>query len=169
MTTTIILIIALTAQVAAAAAGLTTGMPAPPFELKDQFDRLWRLADQRGKVVVVMAADQHSGELMRPWGDILSPTYGSNILLLGILDLHTYPGFLRGLVAARIRSETDRGKPMLLDFEGGVGAAYEVSSRYPVIVVIDRHGVVRGIQKSVLTKEALAAAREAIDAALGTE
>jgi hypothetical protein len=58
---------------------------------------------------------------------------------------------------------------MLLDFEGSVGAAYEVSSRYPVIVIIDRRGVIRGIQKSVVTKEALARAREAIDAAIESE
>ncbi|HEV8354460.1 MAG TPA: hypothetical protein VGR24_09760 [bacterium] len=154
---------------AAPVAALTVGTPAPPFDLNDQFDRPWRLSSLRGRVVVLMAADQHSGEMMRPWGDILSPAYGGNIQLLGLLNLHTYPRFLRGLVAARIRSETDRGKPMLLDFEGSVGAAYEVSSRYPVIVIIDRRGVIRGIQKSVVTKEALARAREAIDAAIESE
>ncbi len=149
------------------AAGLTVGSSAPPFELKDQFDHVWRLADLKGKVVVLMAADQHSGQMMRPWGDNLSPAYGSKIQLLGMLDLHTYSRFLRGIAAATIRSETD--KPMMLDFDGTVGSAYEVSSHYPVIVVIDRQGIVRGIQRTAFTKEAFAAAREAIDTALKSE
>jgi predicted transcriptional regulator len=155
------------ALITAPAAGLSVGSPAPAFDLKDQFDRTWRLADLNGKIVVLMVADQHSGQAMRPWGDNLSPTYGSKIQLLGLLDLHTYSRFLRGIVAARIRNETN--KPMLLDFDGMVGAAYEASSRYPVIVVIDRQGVVRGIQRSTFTREAFAAVREAIDAALKTE
>ncbi|HEY3246751.1 MAG TPA: redoxin domain-containing protein [bacterium] len=153
--------------VGVAAPDLSVGTPAPPFDLKDQFDHAWRLADLKGRVVVLMAADQHSGQQMRPWGDNLSPAYGGKIQLLGLLDLHTYPRFLRGVVAATIRSETD--KPMMLDFEGAIGSAYEVSSRYPVVVVIDRQGIVRGVYKTTFTKDAFAAAREAIDMAVKAE
>lgn len=155
------------ALLTAPTAVLTLGLPAPAFDLKDQFDRVWRLADLRGKIVVLMAADQHSGQGMRPWGDNLSAAFGTQIQLLGLLDLHTYVSFLRVFVAARIRSETD--KPMLLDFSGAIGAAYEVSSRYPVIVVIDRQGMVRGIYKTTFTRDAFAGAREAIEAALKVE
>lgn len=164
---TTLLVIATLTLITAPTAVLNIGSPAPAFDLKDQFDRVWRLADLRGKVVVLMAADQHSGQGMRPWGDNLSDTFGTQIQLLGLLDLHTYPSFLRIFVAARIRSET--GKPMLLDFSGAVGAAYEVSSRYPVIVVIDRQGMVQGIYKTTFTREAFAGAREAIEAALKAE
>lgn len=153
--------------VAAAASSLAVGMAAPPFDLKDQFDRAWRFADLKGRVVVVMAADQHSGEMMRPWGDNLSEAYGNQIQLLGLLDLHTYPRFLRGIVGATIRNQTD--KPMMLDFEGTIGTAYEVSSRYPVVVVIDRQGIVRGVYKTTFTKDAFAAARDAVEAALKGE
>jgi hypothetical protein len=65
-TAAIILVIALAAQVAAAA-GLSVGAPAPPFELNDQYNRVWRLGDLRGKVVVVIAVNQRSGEMIRPW------------------------------------------------------------------------------------------------------
>lgn len=153
--------------VTAPVAVLSVGSPAPVFDLKDQFDRVWRLTDLRGKVVVLMAADQHSGREMKPWGDNLSEAFGATIQLLGLLDLHTYPSFLRIFAAARIRSETD--KPMMLDFSGAIGVAYEVSSRYPVIVVIDRQGVVRGIHKTTFTREAFAGAREAVEAALKVE
>lgn len=146
---------------------LTVGSPAPAFELKDQFDRIWRLTDLRGKVVVVMAADQHSGQDLRPWSDNLTDTFGTKIQLLGLLDLHTYPSFLRVFAAARIRSETD--KPMLLDFSGTIGAAYEVSTRYPVVVVIDRQGIVRGVYKTAFTGDGFALARETIEIALRTE
>ncbi len=164
----IILVIALAAQVVAAA-GLSVGAPAPPFELNDQYNRVWRLGDLRGKVVVVIAVNQRSGEMIRPWASMLFASYGSRIQPLGILDLHTYPGALRGLVAAQVRRETNRSQPMLLDFKGRAGAAYGVSGRYPVIVVIDRRGVVRGLLRSVWTSKALADARRAIDAALGTK
>jgi hypothetical protein len=153
-TAAIILVIALAAQVAAAA-GLSVGASAPPFELNDQYNRVWRLGDLRGKVVVVIAVNQRSGEMIRPWASTLFASYGSRIQPLGILDLHTYPGALRGLVAAQVRRQTDRSQPMLLDFKGRTGAAYGVSSLYPVIVVIDRRGVVRGIQRSVWTRKAL--------------
>ncbi|MGH2349772.1 MAG: peroxiredoxin family protein [bacterium] len=159
--------LAITLGLLVAPAGLSVGAPAPAFDLKDQFDRAWRLADLKGKIVVLMVADQNSGQALRPWGDNLSPAYGSKIQLLGLLDLHTYARFLRGIVASRIRNETD--KPMLLDFDGTVGGAYEASSRSPVIVVIDRQGTVRGIQKTPFTREAFAAVREAIDTALKTE
>lgn len=153
--------------VAASAGLLRVGSPAPPFDLRDQFDRVWRLADLRGTVFVLMAGDQHSGREMKPWGDHLSDAFGMKIQLLGLLDLHTYPSFLRGFVAARIRGETD--KPMLLDFAGTVGAAYEVSSRYPVIVVIDRAGVIRGVYRTVFTREAFTAAHDAVESALRDE
>lgn len=159
--------VAIAVLVAAPAAALTVGSPAPPFDLKDQFDRPWRMTDLRGRVVVLMAADQHSGQGMRPWGDNLSEAFGTKIQLLGLLDLHSYPSFLRPFVAARIRSETD--KPMMLDFSGAMGTAYEVSSRYPVIVVIDRLGIVRGVYKTTFARDAFASAREAIEAALKTE
>lgn len=162
--TALTLVAILTTQVAAAE--LRIGMPAPPFELKDQFGRAWRLVDLRRKVVVGVAVNQHSGEMIRPWANTLFKAYGSRIQPLGILDLRTYPEVLRGTVAARIRRDTNRSQPMLLDFTGRIGTAYEVSSRYPVVVVIDRRGVIRGIQKSVWTPKALAGARSAVDAAL---
>jgi predicted transcriptional regulator len=148
----------------AAVMGLQTGKNAPNFNLKDQFDKTWNLSGLKNKVVVVVAANRDSGESMGPWVDKLKSRYGNKIQILGLLDLHDIPGIGRGIAKSRIKKETR--DPMMLDFKGDTGKAYEVSDNYPVVVCVDRKSQVRSAQKALWNQNAWKVTINSIDAAL---
>ena len=137
---------------ASVAFALETGEPAPKFELKDQFAKLWKLSNLKDDVVVVVAATRESGRAMGPWVDKLKAKYNKKIHLLGLLDLHKVPGIGRGIAKSRIRSETK--DPLMLDWDGKTGKAYHVSDKYPVVVVIDKNGVAQAVQATNFTTQA---------------
>ena len=143
---------------------LQTGDQAPAFKLSDQFGKTWELAKLRDNVVVVVAANRDSGEMMAPWIDRLKPKYLGKIQLLGLMELKGIPGIFRGMARSRIKKETQ--DPLMIDFDGATGKAYEVSSKYPVVVVIDKTGAIRAIEKTY-SKDAFKSITEAIDKALG--
>lgn len=160
---TLISVIALFTIISVALA-LEVGAGAPDFSLKDQFDKVWVLQNLKGTVIVIVAANKNSGRAMGPWVDKLKATYSGKIQLLGLLDLHDVPGIGRGIARSRIKDETK--DPMMLDFHGNTGKAYEVSSDYPVVVVIDKSSVVRSVQKTNYTDQAFNSTTSAINAAL---
>ena len=143
---------------------LQTGKTAPNFNLKDQFGKSWDLPSLKNKVVVVVAANKDSGKSMGPWVDKLKTKYGSKIQVLGLLDLHGIPGIGRAIAKSRIKKETK--DPMMLDFKGETGRAYEVSDKYPVVVCIDKNSQVRSAQKTLWNQNAWNAMTGSIDAAL---
>jgi len=143
---------------------LQSGDSAPAFKLSDQFGKTWELAKLRDNVVVVVAANRDSGEMMAPWIDRLKPKYLGKIQLLGLMELKGIPGIFRGMARSRIKKETQ--DPLMIDFDGATGKAYEVSSKYPVVVVIDKTGAIRAIEKTY-SKDAFKSITEAIDKALG--
>lgn len=151
-------------SVCSGALALQTGEKAPAFKLNDQFGKTWDLADLKGQVVVVVAADRDSGRLMDPWVGGLKDKYGTKVRLLGLLDLHTVPWIGRGIAKSRIKKETK--DPLMLDFDGATGKAYEVSGKHPVVVVIDRNGVVQHVAATTYTEDAFKATTAAIDNAL---
>jgi predicted transcriptional regulator len=155
---------ALMLSLAPACSALQIGDQAPAFKLMDQFDKTWELAKLKDSVVVIVAADRDSGQMMAPWIDGLRPRYGGKIQLLGLMDLDGIPGMFRGMARSRIRKETK--DPLVIDFEGSTGKAYEVSSKYPMVVVIDKTGVMRAIEKTH-SKDAFTRVTDAIDKALG--
>ena len=143
---------------------LQIGQSAPSFMLQDQFNKTWSLIGQRNSVVALVVADRDSGRLMGPWVEKLKSSYGSKIQVLGLLDLHSVPGIGRGIAKSRIRSETK--DPLMLDWRGDVAKVYTVSSKHPVVVVIDGKGVIRAIQATTFTPQACNAISAAIDSAL---
>jgi peroxiredoxin len=145
-------------------AQVNIGSASPSFDLKDQFDREWKLSDLNGKVVVIVAATRDSGRAMGPWVDSLKTQYGNNIQLLGLLDLSSVPSIGRGIAKSRIKKETK--DPLMLDFNGATAKSYEVSDKYPVVVVIDKRGIVRSEQKTEYNTGAFKATTSAIDLAL---
>lgn len=149
---------------ASGAAALDQGQKAPAFKLQDQFGKTWDLAAQKGRVVVIVAADRDSGRAMDPWVSNLKSTYGSRITLVGLLDLHSIPGLFRGIAKSRIRKETS--DPLALDFGGQIAKAYGVSSKLPTVVVIDREGIVRSAQTLAHTPDVFKVTAAAIDQAL---
>ena len=158
------LTIALAFVFACGVMAIAPGDTSPSFDLKDQFGKSWKSSDVRNSVVVIVAANPDSGRAMGPWVDNLKTRYGSKIDLIGLMDLHTVPGIGRGIARSRIRGETK--DPLMLDFDGATARAYSVNSKYPVVVVIDKNGVVQSVQKSVFTNDAFSATTAAIDKSL---
>jgi predicted transcriptional regulator len=156
--------LALALAISTVALALQTGEPAPSFDLKDQFGKLWKLADLKNNIVVIVAANQKSGRAMGPWVDNLKTKYEGKIRILGLLDLHDIFVLGRGIAKSRIRSETK--DPMMLDFNGDTGKAYQVSDKYPVVMVIDKKGIVRDVEKANYTQNAFKSAASAIESAL---
>jgi predicted transcriptional regulator len=143
---------------------LQLGEKAPDFKLNDQFGKTWELSALSGKVVVVVAANRDSGRAMGPWVDNLKSKYGDKIQLLGLMDLHTIPWIGRGIAKSRIRKETK--DPLMLDFNGATAKSYDVSSKVPVVVVIDQKVNVKAVQKNEYNADRFKSISTAIDAAL---
>ena len=163
---TVPLACALALAVSSAALALQTGEKAPPFKLADQFGKTWDSSELKGDAVVVVAANADSGRDMGPWVDKLKENYGDTIKLIGLMDQHGLPGFVRGIARYRIRKETK--DPLLIDFKGDVAKAYTVTDKHPVVVVIDKEGVVRSVEATKYTDKAYQATTAAIDTALKT-
>jgi len=147
------------------AAAPEVGARSPDFNLKDQFGKVWNLADMTGAVTILVAADPDSGRAMGPWVDALKSRYSGKARILGLLDLHTVPGIGRGIAKSRIRRETK--DPMMLDFGGVVSRAYGISSKCPTVVVIDKALIVRAVVTAACDKETLQTITSAVDKALG--
>lgn len=155
---------ALTLALLSGAFATAVGENAPPFDLKDQFGKQWKLADLKDQVTVIVAANPKSGKAMGPWVDNLKLKYAGKIHLLGLMDLHTVPWIGRGIAKSRIKKETS--DPLMLDFNGDTSKNYLVSDKYPVVVVIDKNGVVRALRQTDYSREVFEATIEVIDKAL---
>lgn len=156
--------IALVCLISSSVWALDVGQAAPGFKLADQFGKVWDVSALKGSVVVVIAADKHSGRGMDPWVKGLKEKYGSKIVLLGLLDLRDVPGIGRGIARYRIRRETS--DPLMLDFKGNVADDYLVNSRNPIVVVIGKNLAVKAVAKSGYSESGYASIASAIDAAL---
>lgn len=168
-TITLALVLAMALSIPALAQSkLQVGSQAPDFSLKDQFGKAWSLSGLSGTVTILVAADAKSGRMMGPWVDNLKTRYADKaVQILGLLDLRSVPGIGRGIARSRIKKETE--DPMMLDFNGSVGRAYGVTSNHPVVVVIDRTGVVRAVTKTAHNQQAFGQITKAVDAVLGTK
>ncbi len=158
----VLVVIMVSAALGAVALGVDQNAPA--FRLSDQFGKTWDSAALNGNVVVVIAANRDSGRAMDPWVSNLKSKYGSKIRLLGLMDLHTIPGIAHGIARARIRKETS--DPLMLDFDGKIANSYLANDNYPVVVVIDKSSMVKGLQKTKYTQSAYGNIADAIDSAL---
>jgi hypothetical protein len=151
-------------MISSSAMALQVGEKAPNFKLNDQFGKTWELPKLSDKVVVVVAANKDSGRDMGPWFDNFKSTYGDKILLLGLMDLHNIPWIGRGIAKSRIKKETK--DPLMLDFNGATGKAYEANSKSPVVVVIAKDSTLKAVQKNGYSAGAFKNVSAAIDAAL---
>jgi len=149
------------ATVAYAASSVVVGNRAPDFGLKDQFGKSWTLSGLNGTVTVLVVANSDSGRAMGPWVDALKARYNGKVQILGLLDLHTVPGIGRGIAKSRIRNETK--DPLMLDFNGGTGSAYGVTDKYPIVVVIDKTGVVRAVARTNYSQDAFSGIATVVD------
>jgi len=149
------------------AAGNRVGDLAPEFELKDNNDQTWRLADQRGKVVAMVfyprdetpVCTKQMCSMRDRWMDYEST--GAEVVAISV-----------GSVASHKQFAEHHGLPqrLLADERGKVTRLFEMKSllggSQRAVIVIDPQGVIR-YRKSVLPvfrpsdDEVIAAIRDA--------
>jgi peroxiredoxin len=129
------------------------GQPAPQFELEDTSGRVVRLADLRGKVVLVNF-----------WATWCAPCRTEMPEMEKVYREHRERGFEVVAIdlqesAAEVRpfmAELGLTYPALLDRDGSVSRAYRARA-LPSSFLVDRQGTVRYLKIGPLTTEALEA------------
>jgi hypothetical protein len=125
---------------------------APDFTLADQYDRPFHLADARGSIIVLLAADGEAEAQLAPWRTKLAGRYADRVVMLGIADVRSAPFFLKRHLKNRFKKNPDR---VLLDWNGDFFTAYGLPGKAPSIVAIDRTGTVRSVRSGDATASAL--------------
>ena len=128
------------AGVAAAAAQLT-GSEAPDFVLKSTAGENLRLSEYRGEVVMLSFWATWCGDCraqLEQLGDMRTRYQDAGVELLAV-SLDQSPK-----QAQQVATSLGMSYPVLHDAGGGVGRLYDVS-KVPVMVLIDRGGVVREV------------------------
>jgi len=115
---------------------LKAGAPAPDLEVKLLNDTLWRMADQRGKVVIVQFSFTGCGPCERMYPDLasLSVDYGDEVAILTLMRDKTPENALKAIESGKITwSVAIDGNP------GSIVTEWSVSS-FPETYVVDRDG-----------------------------
>jgi peroxiredoxin len=119
------------------------GQPAPPFELRDQAGQTHRLADLRGKIVVLEWINPQCPYVRRHYQartmtSLVSAFPADRVVWLAIDSSH----FVQPEGSEAWRSEHGMTYPILQDASGAVGRAYGATTT-PNMYVIDAQGVLR--------------------------
>jgi peroxiredoxin len=133
---------ALLAAAGAAAAGMQlTGMPAPDFVLKSVSGHNVRLSEFRGEVVMLSFAATWCGDCRAQLGRLneMQMRYrDAGVELLAVSLDQT------AKQAGELAAASGASYPVLHDVGGAVGRLYDVG-KVPVVVLVDRAGVVRNV------------------------
>lgn len=119
------------------------GQPAPPFQLTDQAGQTHRLADLRGKIVVLEWINPQCPYVQRHYQartmtSLVSAFPSDRVVWLAIDSSH----FVQPEGSEAWRSEHGMTYPILQDASGAVGRAYGATTT-PNMYVIDAQGVLR--------------------------
>lgn len=125
-------------------AAVEEGKPAPEFAITDTSERTWRLADHRGRLVLVYFWNSRCGRCQAqagPLADLLSKVRGAGVDIVGI----SYDADRSEMNAFRLAHGQDwptsfEGKAY---WENSVGRLYRASGS-GFIYLIDRDGTFRG-------------------------
>lgn len=160
------------------------GQSAPPFALKAvATGRLFSPADYRGRVVLLLFADQHTGRGTQAVVEQLRRAYPrfEQLVIALVIDARVVPRLFRGTAEGMMEREyreTARQIPqgydpaehliLLPDWKGEVVAAYGVGdlSRHAHAVCLGPDGVVRGEYSG---PDAVKGALELVRAQLGSD
>ncbi|MGQ0430097.1 MAG: TlpA disulfide reductase family protein [Gammaproteobacteria bacterium] len=123
----------------ALAAAAADAPPAPDFALRSSAGANHRLSEHRGEVVALVFWASWCGACRRELErfERLRRTYGSTGLVVLAVNLDKDPSQARSHAAA-----AGIGYPVLFDASKDVSRAYR-ADELPLVVLIDRHGVVR--------------------------
>ncbi len=143
----------------------SVGRRVEPFELKDQFEAKRGLEFPRGKVCVLVVADQKGAKGLEAWVRPLAERFGERVDFEGIADVSAAPPPLRGLVRNGFRKRYQR--PVMLDWDGKVVRSFGYRKQVPNVYVIDREGRVHGQTVGPASAEAVAGVVRLVEGVLG--
>jgi hypothetical protein len=136
-------------------------IPAPQFELADQFGTTHEFRFPRDKVTVLTVCGRKGSDDVAPWTTALGQRFGDAVLLQGIADVGGAPGIMRGLIRAMFRKEVKF--PVMLDWSGAHSAAFQYDRQTVTVYVVDRAGFIVRRAGGPATPEALAPVIAAIE------
>ena len=92
-----------------------------PFELKDQFDRVYRGRDYGGHIVVLVGSDKDGSQYNGKWSRAIHESLRGepnldHVRFLGMADLRGVPFFLKGYVKGKFPRDKDQW--VLMDWKG---------------------------------------------------
>jgi hypothetical protein len=113
------------------------------FEIKDQFDQVYRQADYEGRILYVIGSDAKGSSFNGEWGraiyEALKGEEGfEDVVSLPLADLRAVPFFLKGTIRKKFPQEKDRW--VLMDWKGVFPKAYGFERRSMNIVVFAADG-----------------------------
>ena len=160
----------------------TVAEPLTGVTLEDGSGRVWHLEELRGVPVLLVIADRRASEQANAWGErlaaqteVLAPWRATNkVVWLAVADLRGVPDYARDAARARLqereagRSEGERrqASPLLLDWDGCLGASFEAPRAEAFVVLLspEQRPLIRA--HGAPTTEAVARVVEALTAAV---
>jgi hypothetical protein len=117
------------------------------FEIKDQFEKIHRDDDFRGRVVVVFAYDRKGNDYQDQWfsamRDSLAVTHDTSVVgFVRLANVRGVPFFLKSMIKGKFPREPERWT--LLDWKGRFDKAYEFAADMCTILVFDQRGTLVG-------------------------
>lgn len=142
-------------------AQVKVGMPAPDFNLQDQFDKDFRMKDFSGQVVLLVYGDRGGSDYFDAWRNPVIEKYKSltnaPLRIQSVANLNGIPEFMHAYVKKRfVEGSTKSNKSpisVLLDWHGEIARLFGFQEHLANIYLIDRSGIVRLVIAGKGTKE----------------
>lgn len=139
----------------------------PPFVLEDQYKRQWTTKDFASGVTVFVISDRNGYEYTNNWLEPLLARFRNSIRFVAVADVQAVPGFLKGLIRARFRESFSY--PILMDWDGILINALNVTSGYPNLVIIGQNGRIVYSTYGKGSKEQIERISQKLQAAINTD
>jgi hypothetical protein len=113
-------------------------VPAPRFELRDQFGSEHEVEFPCPRVSVLVFADRQGCGQLEDWVRPLYERYGDSIDIHGVAKLKGVPSLLRPLLRSMFRNRLDY--PVMMDWTGAVSTNYNYEASMANILVLSPAG-----------------------------
>ncbi len=127
------------------------GQQSQAFTLSDQYKKDVTVRFPSAKPVVLMLGDKGGSEQIEPWVRTLFDRYGAAIDIQGIAILRGVPPPIRPIIRSQLRSRAP--KSVLLDWGGNVADMFKCKSDVCNVIIIDKQGQIRHIERGPLTSD----------------
>jgi len=156
----ITIIILLTSTIAANERPSLINNMAPQFTLLDQYNKPYNIAQDQGKIILLLASDAEGAKQNKAWVENIDNRYNHRIPIVGIADVRQVPRPLKALARKEFKKTP---VSILLDWNGDVFISYGLVKKLANIVLIDKKGVVRYMYSGAATATSCAILFREID------